>query len=95
MTFLFRLGNAFPVGGCHIDPVTGLPIPIELGAVMVDEEASQPVPIMGVTIDCISGRCNYVSGFLNLKSHYPCLNTLRFLTTINVDSFVIKLSIFN
>lgn len=63
--FLFcfvSVGNAFPVGGTHTDPVTNLPVPIELGSLCIDRIALQPIPIMGVTIDEYSGDVIPVGG---------------------------------
>lgn len=48
-------GNAYPVGGCHNDPVTGLPVAIEIGSMMLDPNTGHPAPIIGVTIDPRSG----------------------------------------
>ena len=51
-----------PIGGTHIDPVSNLPIPIELGSMILDPSTSLPVPILGVTIDASSGRIKPVGG---------------------------------
>lgn len=58
------VGNAYPVGGCHDDPVTNLPIAIELGSTMIDTVTEQPVPIMGVTLDPATGMVIPVGGII-------------------------------
>lgn len=49
-------GNAYPIGGCHDDPVTGLPVAIEIGSMMLDPNTGRPAPIVAVTIDPRSGH---------------------------------------
>ncbi len=49
-------GSVIPVGGIHTDPVTGLPVPIELGSIMADPNSGQAVPILAVTIDPHTGQ---------------------------------------
>ena len=44
-----------PVGGVHLDPVLGIEVPIEIGAMMLDDEG-HPVPILAVTIDPETGK---------------------------------------
>ena len=61
-SLLYIAGNAYPVGGCHIDPVTNLPVAIELGSVMIDSVTHLPVPIIGVTLDPITGAVIPVGG---------------------------------
>jgi hypothetical protein len=46
-----------PVGGTHIDIVTGLQTPIEIGSLMVDPNSGSPVPVLSVTLDPESGNC--------------------------------------
>lgn len=48
-------GNVLPVGGTHTDPITGLPIAIELGGLMLDPYTKIPVPIVAACIDPESG----------------------------------------
>lgn len=60
--FFFSIGNAYPIGGCHADPVTGLPVAIEIGSMMLDPNTGRPVPIVGVTIDPRSGNVIPVGG---------------------------------
>ncbi|GFO26753.1 cytadherence high molecular weight protein 2 [Plakobranchus ocellatus] len=48
-------GSVIPVGGVHVDPVTGLPVPIELGSMMADPNSGQAVPILAVTLDPETG----------------------------------------
>ena len=62
MNIFYIKGNAFPVGGTHIDPVTDLPIPIELGSMFVDSVSQQPVPVMAITIDEVTGDAIAVGG---------------------------------
>ena len=57
MTIHPETGAVLPVGGSHTDPVTGLPIAIEVGSLMVDPETTQPVPILAVAIDPQTGAC--------------------------------------
>ena len=57
-----KLGNAHPIGGCHDDPVTGLPVAIEIGSMMLDPSSGRPVPILNVTIDPRSGDVIPVGG---------------------------------
>ena len=45
-----------PVGGTHVDPVTGLPVAIEVGSLMVDVETRTMVPILSLTIDSMTGE---------------------------------------
>lgn len=47
--------DLLPVGGTHIDPVTGLPIAIEIGAMMIDVESSTTVPILSLEVDRCTG----------------------------------------
>ena len=56
MTIHPQSGVAYPVAGTHTDPVTGLPVPIEIGAVMIDPSSEQPVPVLSVAIDPETGR---------------------------------------
>ena len=58
----FSIGNAYPIGGCHVDPVTGLPVAIEIGSMMLDPNTGHPAPIVGVTIDPRSGNVIPVGG---------------------------------
>jgi hypothetical protein len=51
-----------PVGGVHCDPITGLPVPIEVGGLMTDKQTKEVVPIVGVSIDCESGKVVPVGG---------------------------------
>lgn len=55
-------GAIFPVGGCQESPVSGLPVPIELGSMMFDPNTDQPVPVVSITIDCRSGFVIPVGG---------------------------------
>ena len=48
-------GAVLPVGGSHTDPVTGLPIAIEVGSLMVDPVTGKPVPILAVAVDSQTG----------------------------------------
>ena len=54
-----QTGALLPVGGTHIDAVTGLPSPIEVGSLMVDPNSGQPVPILAVTLDQETGNKRY------------------------------------
>ena len=38
-----------------MDPVTTLPVAIEIGGIMEDPDSQKPVPILAVAIDAISG----------------------------------------
>ena len=49
-------GTVLPVAGSHTDPITGLPVAIEVGSLMVDPIAEQPVPILAVTLDPRTGH---------------------------------------
>ena len=49
-----------PVGGTHMDVVTGLPTPIEIGSLMMDPNSGLPVPILAVTLDNESGKLERV-----------------------------------
>ena len=49
-------GALLPVGGTHIDAVSGLPSPIEIGSLMVDPNSEQPVPILAVSLDQETGN---------------------------------------
>ena len=48
-------GAVLPIGGTHIDIVTGLSTPIEIGSLMVDPNSAMPVPILAVTLDPETG----------------------------------------
>ena len=48
-------GAVIPIGGSHVDPITGLPIAIELGGMMIDPQAGIPIPVLSVGIDPVSG----------------------------------------
>ena len=52
-------GALLPVGGTHIDAVSGLPSPIEIGSLMVDPNSEQPVPILAVSLDQETGSQYY------------------------------------
>ena len=56
-----------PIGGTHIDPVSKLPIPIELGSMMLDPVTNLPVPILGVTIDASTGKIKPVGGSISAQ----------------------------
>jgi hypothetical protein len=56
-----------PIGGTHIDPVSNLPIPIELGSMILDPNTSLPVPILGVTIDASDGRIKPIGGSISTQ----------------------------
>ena len=62
MTIHPQTGALLPVGGCHVDPVTRLPVAIEVGSMMVDPVSSQPVPILGVAIDPSTGEVVPIGG---------------------------------
>ncbi len=55
-SFNWQTGALLPVGGTHRDPVTGLPVPIEIGGMMEDPNTRKPVPILAVAIDSTSGK---------------------------------------
>ena len=57
-----QTGAALPVGGSHTDPVTGLPIAIEVGSLMVDPVTAKPVPILAVGLDPTTGEKRTQSG---------------------------------
>ena len=46
-----QTGAVLPVGGSHTDPITGLPVAIEIGSLMIDPHSNLPVPILAVTLD--------------------------------------------
>ena len=56
MTLHPQTGNVLPVGGIHTDPVTGLPVPIELGSLMADPVSGRAVPILAVTLNEETGE---------------------------------------
>ncbi len=56
-----------PIGGTHIDPVSNLPIPIELGSMILDPSTNLPVPILGVTIDASDGRIKPIGGSISTQ----------------------------
>lgn len=64
MTIHPETGAVLPVGGAHVDPVTGLPIAIEVGSLMVDPVTAQPVPILAVAIDFQTGQIGFALAFL-------------------------------
>lgn len=51
-----------PIGSTYIDPVSNLPVPIELGSMILDPVTSLPVPVLSVTIDTSTGRIIPVGG---------------------------------
>lgn len=55
-------GVIHAVGGCQESPVTGLPVPIELGCMMFDPTTDQPVPVVSITIDRRTGFVVPVGG---------------------------------
>lgn len=57
-----QTGAVLPVGGSHTDCITGLPIAIEIGSIMIDPANHLPVPILSVAIDSISGEVIPVGG---------------------------------
>ena len=50
-----QTGALCPIGGTHIDIVTGLPTPIEVGSLMMDSVSGLPVPVLAVTLDPDTG----------------------------------------
>ncbi len=50
-----QTGAALPVAGTHTDPVTALPVAIEIGSLMVDPDTEMAVPILSVAIDATTG----------------------------------------
>lgn len=56
-----------PIGGTHIDPVSNLPIPIELGSMIFDPVTSLPVPILSVTIDASTCMVKPVGGSISTQ----------------------------
>ena len=63
-----RGDTLLPVGGVHSDPVTGLPVPIEIGGLMTDKQTKEVVPIVGVSIDSESGNVVPVGGVTTAHS---------------------------
>lgn len=55
MTIHPNTSDILPLGGTHIDPVTRLPVPIEIGSLMNDEKSNQPVPILSVALNSATG----------------------------------------
>lgn len=66
-------GNAYPVGGTHTDPITNLPVPIELGSLCMDRITHHPVPVMGVTLDEVDGHVIPVGGMTLDEPSVPVL----------------------
>ena len=58
-------GALLPVGGSHIDPVTRLPVAIEVGSMMVDPVSGLPVPILAVTLDDKTGTFSVFKVFVS------------------------------
>ena len=57
MTLHPQTGAVLPIGGIHTDPVTGLPVPIELGSLMADPDSGRAVPVLAVMLDEETGEC--------------------------------------
>ena len=51
-----QTGSVLPIGGIHTDPVTGLPVPIELGSLMADPDSGRAVPVLAVMLDEETGE---------------------------------------
>ena len=66
------IGNVYPIGGTHSDPVTNLIVPIEFGSLMIDI-TEQPVTIMGITIDENSGDVVPIGGMTLEEPSVPVL----------------------
>lgn len=62
-----RSHDLLPIGGCYTDPISGLPIPIELGSMLLDPVTNMPLPIISVTIDTTTGRVRPVGGTVAIK----------------------------
>ena len=64
-----RTRTAHLVGGSYRDPVTGLPIPIEIGGMLIDKHTDMPAPILGIHIDpySTSGRVVPTGGSIAMR----------------------------
>ena len=51
-----QTGAVLPVAGTHVDPVTSLPVAIEVGSMMVCPDTERAVPILAVAIDHATGE---------------------------------------
>ena len=51
-----QTGAVLPIGGTHTDPVTGLPVAIEMGSLMIDAQTQMAVPILSVALDPVTGE---------------------------------------
>ena len=69
MTIHPDTGAILPIGGSHVDPITGLPVAIELGSLMVDPTSGRVVPILSVTIDTQTGAVVPVGGCHVVQGH--------------------------
>ena len=62
-----RSHSLLPVGGTYIDPVSTLPVPIELGSMLLDPVTNLPVPVVSITFDVSSGRIKPVGGTVTVQ----------------------------
>jgi hypothetical protein len=76
-------GTVYPIAGTHIDPVTLLPIAIEIGSQMIDPVSRQPVPILAVTLDKKTGDVLPLGGTRSdNNSHTPIIPGDMFIDPI-------------
>ena len=83
-----RTHTFLPVGGTHIDPVTSLPVAIDLYSMMLDAETGLPTPIVNVCIDPTSGRVLPVGGSIEIQENGKISHKTIFLG----ESFIEPLS---
>ena len=71
-----QTGALLPIAGTHMDPVTSLPVAIEIGSLMVCPDSEMPVPILAIGIDPNTGKfffCGYFSFMYSIQPNYIML----------------------
>ena len=65
--------SLLPIGGIYSDPVTGLLVPIRIGAITIDSNTMKPVPILGIDIHPQTGKIVPIGGSSTLRGELKTL----------------------
>ena len=71
--------TVLPIGGVHTDPVTKLPVAIQLSSMFLDPITNTPAPILGVSIDPSTGSVIPVGGSLAVNNDGSTSNNRKTL----------------
>ncbi len=65
--------SLLPIGSTCSDPVTGLLVPIQIGAITIDSHTMKPVPILGIDIHPQTGKIVPIGGSTSLQGERKTL----------------------